>query len=267
MIQIYDYYTGDEIPYTKFRFPGGELQVKIDPDFVADDALVIQWLYQSDVELMEVALLKDAFSNLGQKVVFLDIPYLPYARQDRVCSPGEAFALKVFADMVNTLDFKGVICSDPHNEDMFHRLFDSAVVEEQSTSCVHKLFASFERNQYDYILFPDAGALKKREQYQARIEDYDLLVAIGSKVRDPATGALTGFDVDVQDFKGGNVLVVDDICDGGGTFLGLGAVIKQRNCGTLSLFTTHGIYSKGMEALEEMFDGGVYCAYRKLPSI
>lgn len=262
MIEVSDYYTGVAITHTKFQFPGGELQVKFDSDFTPVNAVLIQWQYQSDAELMEVALVKDALHNLNQQVVFLDMPYLPYARQDRVCNPGEAFALRAFASLISAMEFDLITCSDPHNHQVFYNLFypDNTVdVKEQSACCLATLGDQFEANTFDCILFPDQGSLQKLQQYEDIIDDYDLRVACGSKKRDPATGVLTGFDIDVKDFEGASVLVVDDICDGGGTFLGLGAVAKDRNCGKLSLFTTHGIYSKGMDALNEMFDGGVYC--------
>jgi len=47
---------------------------------------------------------------------------------------------------------------------------------------------------------------------------------------------------------------VDDICDGGGTFLGLATALKEKNAGKLSLIVSHGIFSKGFEELNKSFD-------------
>lgn len=266
MIEVIDYYTEEVIPYTKFRFPGGELQVRFEQR-IACQSVRVKWQYQSDAELVEVALIKDALCQMGVSVFLLDIPYLPYARQDRVCSTGESFALQVFAELVNALDFDLVTCHDPHNEKVFRRLFNSTHVVSQADLCFATLGDEKLCDDIDVIVFPDEGSLKKYDEYKPIIDTYVLVPVFGSKIRNPETGALTGFDVDRKDFDGLNVLVVDDICDGGGTFLGLGAVLKERNCGKLSLFTTHGIYSKGLDALNEMFDGGVFCTYRKLSPI
>ncbi len=52
----------------------------------------------------------------------------------------------------------------------------------------------------------------------------------------------------------GKYLVVDDICDGGGTFLGLADKFwKQTSISTLDLYVTHGIFSKGVRELLRMY--------------
>lgn len=256
------------IPYSKFHFPGGELQVRV-PDLsslTSADTVTLHWTYESDAELVELALLEDAIRMSKLGFIFLEMPYLPYARQDRVCSKGESFALDVFAHLINSMKFDLVVCADPHNEDKFTQLFRNATYTGQAVCCDAVISERMTNGwlNVDYILFPDEGAKKKMQQYADILHDFAIGTAIGTKVRNPDTGALTGFDINKQDFRGANVLIVDDICDGGGTFLGLGAVAKARNCGKLSLFTTHGIYSKGMGALESLFDGGVYCTYNRI---
>ena len=49
------------------------------------------------------------------------------------------------------------------------------------------------------------------------------------------------------------ILIVDDICDGGGTFLGLAQELKAKNAGNLYLAVSHGIFSRGFEDLEKVF--------------
>jgi ribose-phosphate pyrophosphokinase len=75
-----------------------------------------------------------------------------------------------------------------------------------------------------------------------------------SKSRDVKTGKLTGFKVYAEDLEGKDCLIVDDICDGGGTFIGLAGELKKKNAGNLYLAVTHGIFSKGFEELEKCFD-------------
>ena len=267
MIKIFtDHPEHFKVPYTKFHFPGGELQVRV-PDLsllTSHNTVTLHWTYESDAELVELALLSDAIKHMHGGTMFLQMDYLPYARQDRVCSKGESFALDVFAQLINTLKFDLVICADPHNQDKFMQLFQNGLYQDQAVACDDVVSEKLGWMHVDYILFPDEGAKKKINQYVDILHDFAIGTAIGTKVRNPDTGVLTGFDINKQDFRGANVLIVDDICDGGGPFLGLGAVAKARNCGKLSLFTTHGIYSKGLVALEALFDGGVYCAYNRI---
>jgi len=49
-------------------------------------------------------------------------------------------------------------------------------------------------------------------------------------------------------------LIVDDICDGGGTFLGLGEELKKKNAGPLFLAISHGIFSKGFDELVKVYE-------------
>jgi ribose-phosphate pyrophosphokinase len=79
------------------------------------------------------------------------------------------------------------------------------------------------------------------------------------KVRDPQTGKLTGFEIDSEGSPealppDALVVVVDDICDGGGTFLGVAAALRRQYGGRpLHLWTTHGIYSRGLQELAATF--------------
>ena len=73
------------------------------------------------------------------------------------------------------------------------------------------------------------------------------------RYRDTATGNIIRTDISVQDFKGANLMIVDDICDGGRTFIELAKVLRERNAGKIELFITHGIFSKGVD----VFDGYV----------
>ena len=51
-----------------------------------------------------------------------------------------------------------------------------------------------------------------------------------------------------------NCLIVDHICDGGGTFIGLAEELKKKNAGKLFLAVSHGIFNKGFDDLK-CFDG------------
>jgi ribose-phosphate pyrophosphokinase len=61
------------------------------------------------------------------------------------------------------------------------------------------------------------------------------------------TGQLSGFHTNIADFEGKTCFIVDDICDGGGTFVGLAALLKSRHAGKIVLIVSHGIFSKGFD--------------------
>lgn len=112
---------------------------------------------------------------------------------------------------------------------------------------------------YQGVIAPDAGATKRAVLAAAELGTPAFVQA--TKVRDPHTGALSL--TSCPDLLPGRWLVVDDICDGGGTFVRLADAIKQKQAAeqrpeaersTLDLFVSHGIFSKGVAALAPWFE-------------
>ena len=74
-----------------------------------------------------------------------------------------------------------------------------------------------------------------------------------SKKRNVKNGKLEGFKVYEDNLSGKDCLIVDDICDGGGTFIGLAEELKKKNAGHLYLAVSHGIFNKGVDVLNKCF--------------
>lgn len=187
--------------------------------------------------------LADAVRHAGGYIETLILPYLPGARQDRSNPTGDVlFTAKSVADDINRREFARVISVDPHSPVM-PSLIDAFV--EFPLERVYKRIP----NTYDGIIAPDKGAVN-RAKVAARVMGLDYVCA--SKTRDVSTGKITGFEVPDLG-AGANYLVVDDICDGGGTFIGLGEKIIEQGA-TADLFVTHGIFSKGTRALRDLYN-------------
>lgn len=181
----------------------------------------------------------------------LELPYLPYARQDRRCNPGEAAGAKVFAAQINALGCKSVVITDPHSE-VIAQLINGAQVADQCKVFGHLNFA-------DYIIVaPDLGALKKAEKFASYVGARGVIAF--HKVRDMATGEITshkmintsGVNLVAQD----KFLVLDDICDGGRTFVGVAEQLRETLPSPirLELAITHGIFSYGQEVVTDVYD-------------
>lgn len=171
----------------------------------------------------------------------LVIPYLPGARQDRSNPTGDVlFTARSVAAMINQRGFYEVISVDPHSPVM-PKLINN-FVEYPIEEVAQKFWKG-----YDAIIGPDKGSVERAGRTaQALNKPY----VLGSKVRDVSTGRLSGFDVTVE--PGKHYLVVDDICDGGGTFLGLGEKIQEQGA-YADLYVTHGIFSKGTDELKKIY--------------
>jgi ribose-phosphate pyrophosphokinase len=234
---------GEEIKFESFLFPGGEPHIKIDTAFdVAKEITITHRLNSfSDVGLLCLAV--DALRRMHANVYQLIIPYFPAARQDRLMTAGEPLSIKVYADIINCLRFKKVVVFDPHSDVLPAVLNNCAVVNNHAfiTKIVDQLPSDI------MLISPDAGANKKIFTLSQVLGGIPV-VECGKK-RNVQDGSLTGFTVPATDLEGKPCLIVDDICDGGGTFVGLAKELKHKNAGQLYLAVSHGIFSKGFEPL------------------
>lgn len=234
------------IPVRTFVFPGGEVQVRIeDPEPTHPDAVTIKAALHTANALMELLLLTDAVRrHYGDPAIHLVCPYLPYARQDRVAFPGEALAAGVLCKLLNAQGYASVEVWDAHS-DVSLALLDRVRNRPASD------FARAIIGPEDVIVAPDQGAAK-RAGACARLAGVKLVHA--EKTRSTDTGAITGTVVHSGPIGRRDFLIIDDICDGGRTFLELAKVLRPLTDGQVKLYVTHGIFSQGFETLQPVLD-------------
>ncbi len=233
-----------EINFQNFTFSGGEPHIKINPDFDTTQKVTITHRLNSfnDFGLLCVAV--DALRRMDVKNMELFIPYFPAARQDRVMIKGEPLSVKVYADIINAMQFDKVFVFDAHSEVTLALVNNCEVISNHTfIEAVVEAIGNDVR-----LISPDGGALKKIFKVSEFIGGVEVVEC--SKSRDVKTGRLSGFKVYNDDLQGMDCLIVDDICDGGGTFVGLAEVLKNKNAGKLFLAVSHGIFNKGFEVLD-----------------
>lgn len=250
-------------PLDTFNFSGGECHVNVTIDKHCEQITVLALLLNSN-DIMNLLLCVDAIRRASAIVkINLTIPYFPYGRQDRVCNPGEALSVKVMADLVNSLNCHSVTIYDPHS-DVTPALLNKCKVisleEIVANSLVGKLISEMKLT----LLSPDAGAEKKIMATAKRVSITDCMVGIisASKVRDTRTGEITATRIhgEVEDK---NFIILDDICDGGRTFIEIAKLLKEKKANSVYLYVTHGIFSKGLEILKSHFKH-IYCYHTML---
>ena len=241
-------FEGEEIEFEAFTFKGGEPHIKIKPFLQAEKGVKITHRLNSFNDLGLLCMAVDALRRMEIKQISLFIPYFPAARQDRVMVKGEPLSVKVYADIINAMLFEKVTVFDPHSE------VTAALLSRCEVISNHVFIQKVVSQIGDVLLIsPDGGALKKIYKVSEFLGGVEVVEC--SKSRDVKTGKLTGFKVYADDLEGKNCLIVDDICDGGGTFIGLAEELKRKNAGKLYLAVSHGIFSKGFEELNGLFDG------------
>ena len=237
------------IAYQSFVFSGGEPHLKLTANDLSEAAVMITQRINSFEALGLICLAVDALRRMHVAEISLFIPYFPAARQDRVMVPGEPLSVKVYADLINQLGFKKVMVFDPHSE------VTAALVNQVEVISNHQFVAEViaEIGEEVLLISPDGGALKKIYKVSEALGG--LPVVECSKHRDVRSGKLLGFKVYADDLEGKTCLIVDDICDGGGTFLGLAQELKQKHAGKIYLAVSHGIFGKGTAELTAQFSG------------
>lgn len=221
-----------------FQFPGGEWHMKDDgKTFVGDEAAVIVGADPNDyVKLM-------LWQNACKEFPRIVIPYLPAARADK----GTPRGADVYANLIP--EYKRLVVLDAHSDYMVDYLRDvrgSDVVNIPITEVLPK-------NPYEYngVIAPDEGAAERASSLAAH---WGVPFYQASKVRDFETGKLLEFNPPKNLPKSGRFLLADDICDGGGTFVGLSeAVDFDSPCVRLHLYVSHGIFSQGVEKVKNHF--------------
>lgn len=235
------------VKYSSFIFSGGEPHVKIESDLKGVNEISITTRINSFNDFGMLLCTVDALKRMKIEKINVFIPYFPGARQDRVMVPGESLTVKVYADILNSLNLNSIKIFDPHSEVTPALLNNCEVINNHQ----------FIKNVIDQIdreiilISPDGGALKK--VYKVSESLGGVRVVECSKRRNIKNGELEGFKVYEEDLRGKDCLIVDDICDGGGTFTGLAKELKKKNAGDLYLAVSHGVFSKGTKELNKYY--------------
>lgn len=245
----------DPVEFTSTKFPGGETLIRlVEPAGIPSGYDTINAMitmdFASDADLIRLLLLTDAvrrYYGPNRVKLTLTMPYLPYARQDRVCSVGESLSIKVVADLINGQGYEKVYCTDIHSE-VGVALINNLVHIDQ-TQAASKLAVLHP----DAILVsPDAGANKKVLAFAKRYGYKDVVRA--DKTRDTLTGHITGTAVYSENVGNRDFLILDDICDGGRTFVELAKELRKLTTGRIFLYVSHGIFSQGLLVLSGQFE-------------
>lgn len=229
----------------EIKFPGGEVHVQLNEEEMTRYEHRAD-LWSSD-DVMQMLLRNNALQPSPGDLVWT-IPYVPYARQDRRANEGEPLSIQVMANLINSMQASEVKIWDPHS-DVTPALINNVTVIPQE-QLVHRLIGT---KQYCAIVAPDAGATKKALKVAQRL---GIPLVQAHKTRDTETGQITGTRIlDPIPDSSLPLLVVDDICDGGRTFIELGKCFYNKS---VDLYITHGIFSQGFTELLAHYDH-IYC--------
>ena len=246
------------IDYTVYRYPDGQQSIKISPyipefNLKHPAGILIKSRLNNFKDLELIICATQALRNLGVEKISLYVPYFLGSRSDRKFEDGSIHYLKqVICPIINSQGFDKVTVIDPHS-DVLEALLNNYVKESNWELVGHALHNIATREKI-CLVSPDAGAYKKIFDVAKEFKIDRIITA--SKVRDITTGEILRTEIPTLDQHADiKYVIIDDICDGGRTFIELAKAIKgSRPTAKIYLVVTHGIFSNGFYELSQYFE-------------
>src|SRR5687768_11875436 len=219
------------------RFSDGEFNFQIGENVRGADVFIVQPTCPPvDQNLMELLIMIDTFRRASAERVTAVIPYFGYARSDKKDRPRVPIAAKLVSNLITTAGASRILTIDLHASQI-QGFFDIPV---------DHLFAApivvdyFNHNPIENLIVvaPDTGGAERARAYAKRL---GAGLALCDKRRERANEA----DVMniVGDVKGKNCLIVDDMCDTGGTICKVAQALHEAGANEIFACFTHAVLS------------------------
>jgi ribose-phosphate pyrophosphokinase len=219
--------------YTREKYPDGGIYAKV-TSFL--NPVIVERINTYE-DLFFIKSLKDACDYNRIKDVELIIPCMFQQQHDRRFNENESFEVKNVADFINSCNFSRVKIFHPHSDVGPGLVNNSQVIS--NAGFISDVLADIAKvtDQPPILLSTDGGSFKWVHKLADKI-DFKGDVYGASKARDAVTHKLVQ-QIDRHDFEGRDILICDDLCVFGGTFVGLAEMLKTRNVGKIYLAVSH----------------------------
>ncbi|MFN3609829.1 MAG: ribose-phosphate pyrophosphokinase [Hyphomonas sp.] len=229
-------------------FADQEIFVRIDENVRGEDVFVIQSTsYPANDNLMQLLIMMDALRRASARRITAVIPYFGYARQDRKTDGRTPISAKLVANLISTAGADRVLTVDLHAGQIqgffdipTDNLFGGPVMVDDIKDRYGK--------EKIIVVSPDVGGVVRARSLAKRLDDADL--AIVDKRR-PEAGKSEVMNI-IGDVSGARCIMLDDMCDSGGTLANAAAALKEHGASSVSAYVTHGVLSgSAVERIEK----------------
>jgi ribose-phosphate pyrophosphokinase len=217
------------------RFSDGEIWVKYGENIRGSDVFIIQSTNPPAENLLELLIMVDAAKRASAKRITAVIPYFGYSRQDRKDQPRVSITAKMVANLITVAGADRVITMDLHAAQI-QGFFDIPFDHLYGSSVFSTLFDQFMDNLV--VVSPDVGGIKMARSYAKRL--HANLVVIDK--RRPKQNLAEVVHI-IGDVEGKDVLIVDDLIDTAGTFVGAIEALKKNGAEKIYGAITHPLLS------------------------
>ena len=227
------------------RFSDGEILPTFIESIRGDFVFLVQSTHSPSDNLMELLLMIDAAKRASAYKIIAVIPYYGYARQDRKDRPRVAIGSKLIANMIQAAGANRLITMDLHAPQI-QGYFDIPVDHLDS----HAVFIPYIENlKLENLTFaaPDVGSANRIREIASYFEA-EMVICDKHRKRANEIASM----VVIGDVTDRDVVVIDDICDTGGTLARSAALLKEKGARSVRALITHPVLSgKAYENIEK----------------
>ena len=236
------------------RFSDGEIQPTFMESIRGDFVFLVQSTHSPAENLMELLLMIDAAKRASAYKIIAVIPYYGYARQDRKDRPRVAIGSKLIANMIQAAGADRLITMDLHAPQI-QGYFDIPVDHLDS----HAVFIPYIENlKLENLTFaaPDVGSANRIREISSYFEA-EMVICDKHRKRANEIASM----VVIGDVTDRDVVIIDDICDTGGTLAKSAALLMEKGARSVRALITHPVLSgKAYENIENsVLDELVVC--------
>lgn len=218
------------------KFSDGEIQPIFNESIRGDVVFLVQSTCAPTDNIMELLLMIDAARRASAEKVIAVIPYYGYARQDRKDKPRVAIGSKLVANMLTAAGADRVITMDLHAPQI-QGYFDIPVDHLDSSA----IFIPYiEQLNLENLTFaaPDVGSANRIREIASY---FNAEMVICDKHRKRANEIASM--VVIGDVTDRNVVLIDDICDTGGTLTKSAGLLMDKGARSVRALCTHPVFS------------------------
>jgi len=220
---------------------GFEESVQLAGDVLGHPVLIVA-SFRNSADVVRLLLATDALRRLGCASISLFTTFMPYSRYDKV-RPGFALPARVFADLINSQQYRTVTSLLPHGHSMTGMLNNYMVMNTMEPFRA----AMADAAEDSIICAPDADA-HERTEYLAQALQYDRDILYATITRKDGIPTVSYFNGPMV--RGRDVVLLDDICDTGDHHIAVAKRLKSDyGARRVILGVTHGIFSLGIDHL------------------
>jgi len=226
------------------HFSDGEFQPAFLESIRGDMVFLIQSTFAPTENLMELLLMIDAAKRASAYKVIAVIPYYGFARQDRKDKPRVAIGSKVVANMLVAAGADRIITMDLHAPQI-QGYFDIPVDHLESSSVFIPYIQQLNLENLTFAA-PDVGSANRIREISSYFEA-EMVICDKHRKRANEIASM----VVIGDVENRDVVLIDDICDTGGTLAKSAALLKEKGARSVRALITHPVLSgKAYENIE-----------------